>query len=57
MEIIKSLMESYFAIVRKNNDLVPKTINKNFVTTVRDSLQNELVSFPIVGESNLHARG
>jgi dynamin 1-like protein len=45
MEIIKSLMESYFAIVRKNIiDLVPKTIMYFLVNHVRDSLQNELVS-------------
>jgi dynamin 1-like protein len=45
MEIIKSLMESYFAIVRKNIiDLVPKTIMYFLCNHVRDSLQNELVS-------------
>ena len=44
-EIIKSLIESYFAIVRKNFiDLVPKTIMYFLVNHARDSLQNELVS-------------
>jgi dynamin 1-like protein len=45
MEVIKSLVESYFAIVRKNFiDLVPKTICYFLVNHVKDSLQNELVS-------------
>ena len=45
MEIIKSLVESYFTIIRKNFiDLVPKTIMYFLVNHVRDSLQNELVS-------------
>jgi dynamin 1-like protein len=45
MEIIKSLVESYFDIVRKNfTDMVPKTIMYFLVNHVRDSLQNELVS-------------
>jgi dynamin 1-like protein len=45
MEIIKSLVESYFKIVRKNFiDLVPKTIMYFLVNHVRDSMQNELVS-------------
>ena len=45
MEVIKSLMESYFAIVQKNFcDMVPKTIMYFLVNHVRDSLQNELVS-------------
>ena len=44
-EIIKSLIESYFSIVRKNFiDLVPKTIMYFLVNHARDSLQNELVS-------------
>mmetsp|Transcript_2737 Transcript_2737/g.5018 ORF Transcript_2737/g.5018 Transcript_2737/m.5018 type:complete len:256 (+) Transcript_2737:67-834(+) len=45
MEIIKSLIESYFAIVRKNFiDMVPKTIMYFLVNHVRDAIQNELVS-------------
>jgi len=45
MEIIKSLIESYFAIVRKNFiDLVPKTIMYFLVNHVRDAMQNELVA-------------
>jgi len=45
MEVMKSLLESYFSIVRKNFvDLVPKTIMYFLVNHVRDSLQNELVS-------------
>lgn len=45
MEVIKSLIESYFSIVRKNYiDLVPKTVMYFLVNHVRDSLQNELVS-------------
>jgi dynamin 1-like protein len=45
MEIIKSLVDSYFGIVRRNMvDLVPKTIMYFLVNHVRDSLQNELVS-------------
>ena len=44
-EIIKSLIESYFNIVRKNFlDLVPKTIMYFLVNHSRDSVQNELVS-------------
>jgi len=44
-EIIKSLIESYFNIVRKNFlDLVPKTIMYFLVNHCRDSVQNELVS-------------
>lgn len=43
-EIIKSLIESYFAIVRKNFiDMVPKTIMYFLVNHVRDAMQNELV--------------
>jgi dynamin 1-like protein len=45
MEIIKSLIESYFAIVRKNFiDMVPKTIMYFLVNHVRDAMQNELVA-------------
>ena len=45
MEIIKSLIESYFNIVRKNFiDMVPKTIMYFLVNHVKDELQNELVS-------------
>ena len=45
MEVIKSLVGSYFNIVRKNfTDMVPKTIMYFLVNHVRDSLQNELVS-------------
>lgn len=45
MEIIKSLIESYFRIVRKNFiDFVPKTIMYFLVNHVRDAMQNELVS-------------
>jgi len=45
MEVIKSLVESYFAIVRKNFvDHVPKTIMYMLVNHARDTLQNELVS-------------
>jgi dynamin 1-like protein len=45
MEIIKSLIESYFTIVRKNFiDFVPKTIMYFLVNHVRDAIQNELVS-------------
>lgn len=44
MQVIKSLIESYFAIVQKNFiDMVPKTIMYFLVNHVRDSLQNELV--------------
>jgi len=45
MEIIKSLIESYFGIVRKNFiDMVPKTIMYFLVNHARDAMQNELVS-------------
>lgn len=45
MEVIKSLIESYFGIVSKNFiDMVPKTIMYFLVNHCRDSLQNELVS-------------
>ena len=45
MEIIKSLIDSYFNIVRKNFiDMVPKTIMYFLVNHVRDAMQNELVA-------------
>lgn len=45
MEVIKSLMESYFNIVRKTFvDMVPKTIMYFLVNHVNDAMQNELVS-------------
>merc|ERR1719203_2718972 len=45
LEVIKSLIDSYFAIVRKNFiDMVPKTIMYFLVNHVRDAMQNELVS-------------
>lgn len=44
-EIIKSLMESYFDIVRKNFvDLVPKTIMCFLVNHAKDNVQNVMVS-------------
>lgn len=44
-EIIKSLLVSYFDIVRKNFlDLVPKTIMSFLVNHVKENIQNELVS-------------
>ncbi|KAG5186926.1 Dynamin central region-domain-containing protein [Tribonema minus] len=44
-EIIKSLMESYFDIVRKNfQDMVPKAIMHFLVNEVIQSMQNQLVS-------------
>lgn len=43
-EIIKSLIYSYFSIIRKNFiDMVPKTIMYFLVNHARDSMQNELV--------------
>ena len=45
MEVIKSLIESYFAVVRKTFiDMVPKTIMFFLVNHVKDAMQNELVS-------------
>lgn len=45
LQVIKSLIESYFKIVRLNFiDLVPKTIMYFLVNHVRDAIQNELVS-------------
>ena len=44
-EIIKSLIDSYFSIVRKTYiDMVPKTIMYFLVNHCKDELQNELVS-------------
>jgi dynamin 1-like protein len=44
-EIIKTLIRSYFDIIKKNfTDLVPKTIMRFLVITFKDGLQNELVS-------------
>jgi dynamin 1-like protein len=44
-EIIKSLIESYFDIVRKNfMDMVPKSIMHFLVSTAKEGLQNDLVS-------------
>jgi dynamin 1-like protein len=45
MQVIKSLIESYFKVVRKNFiDMVPKTIMFFLVNHVKDGMQNELVS-------------
>jgi dynamin 1-like protein len=45
MQVIKSLIESYFKVVRKNFiDMVPKTIMFFLVNHVKDAMQNELVS-------------
>jgi len=45
MHVIKSLIESYFRVVRKTFiDMVPKTIMYFLVNHVKDALQNELVS-------------
>ena len=44
-EIIKSLIESYFDIVRKNFlDMVPKTIMHFMVNHAKENLQNGLVT-------------
>jgi dynamin 1-like protein len=44
MEVIKTLVESYFYIIRKQFiDMVPKTIMYMLVNHVRETLQNELV--------------
>lgn len=45
MHVIKSLIESYFKVVRKTFiDMVPKTIMYFLVNHVKDAMQNELVS-------------
>jgi dynamin 1-like protein len=45
MQVIKSLIDSYFKVVRKNFiDLVPKTIMFFLVNHIKDAMQNELVS-------------
>lgn len=45
VQVIKSLIDSYFRVVRKTFiDMVPKTIMFSLVNHVKDSLQNELVS-------------
>jgi dynamin 1-like protein len=45
MQVIKSLIESYFKVVRKTFiDMVPKTIMFFLVNHVKDAMQNELVS-------------
>jgi len=44
-EIIKTLIRSYFDIVKKNfTDLVPKTIMRFLVITFKEGLQNHLVA-------------
>ena len=45
MQVIKSLIESYFRVVRKTFiDMVPKTVMYFLVNHVKDAMQNELVS-------------
>mmetsp|Transcript_436 Transcript_436/g.873 ORF Transcript_436/g.873 Transcript_436/m.873 type:complete len:741 (-) Transcript_436:98-2320(-) len=45
MHVIKSLIDSYFKVVRKTFiDMVPKTIMFFLVNHVKDAMQNELVS-------------
>ena len=45
MHVIKSLIESYFKVVRKTFiDMVPKTIMFFLVNHVKDAMQNELVA-------------
>jgi len=45
MHVIKSLIASYFEVVRKTfTDMVPKTIMFFLVNHVKDAMQNELVS-------------
>ena len=44
VEIIKSLVQSYYAIVRKNFvDLVPKAVMALLVNYAKDTIQSELV--------------
>jgi dynamin 1-like protein len=44
-QVIKSLIESYFRVVRKNFiDMVPKTIMFFLVNHIKDAMQNELVT-------------
>lgn len=54
-ELIKTLVASYFDIVRKNYmDLVPKSIMHFLVHTFKDKLQNELVSQLYRDEGYMH---
>jgi len=45
VELIQTLLTSYFNIVRKNvQDTVPKTVMHFLVNCAKDNIQNELVS-------------